>query len=117
VIHVTGMESVLAGFAKDRGRDRDRRGRGARGGGQAIKAAWQRNIEADGLVDTGRYLDSITVERDGMHVKVGSDVPYGPILEYGDSRQAAHPVGERAVDEHGEDAIGAVSSHLERVVR
>jgi hypothetical protein len=52
-----------------------------------------------------------------MHVKVGSDVPYGPILEYGDSRQAAHPVGERAVDEHGEDAIGAVSAHLERVVR
>jgi hypothetical protein len=42
----------------------------------------------------------------GRSVKVHSDVPYGPILEYGDSRQAAHPVGERAVDEHGKDAIG-----------
>jgi hypothetical protein len=44
-------------------------------------------------------------------------VPYGPILEYGDSRQAAHPVGERAVDEHGNDAIEAAAGRVARVVR
>jgi HK97 gp10 family phage protein len=117
VIHVTGLESVLAGFGRIEAEIEIAEAEGLEDAGEAVKAAWQRNIEAEGLVDTGRYLDSITVERDGMHVKVGSDVPYGPILEYGDSRQAAHPVGERAVDEHGEDAIGAVSAHLERVVR
>jgi phage gpG-like protein len=117
VIRVLGTGEVLGRLAALAGELEVARIEGLEDAGEAVKAAWQANIEAEGLVDTGRYLDSITVERDGMHVKVGSDVPYGPILEYGDSRQAAHPVGERAVDEHGEDAIGAVSAHLERVVR
>jgi hypothetical protein len=117
VIRVIGTGEVLGRLAALAGELEVARIEGLEDAGEAVKAAWQANIEADNLVLTGRYLDSIVVERDGASVKVHSDVPYGPILEYGDSRQAAHPVGERAVDEHGSDAIEAAAGRVARVVR
>jgi hypothetical protein len=117
VIRVIGTGEVLGRLAALAGELEVARIEGLEDAGEAVKAAWQANIEADNLVLTGRYLDSIVVERDGTSVKVHSDVPYGPILEYGDSRQAAHPVGERAVDEHGNDAIEAAAGRVARVVR
>ena len=46
-----------------------------------------------------------------------SDVPYSPILEHGDSRQAGHYVATRAAEEHNDEVVTAVGEPIERVLR
>lgn len=77
-----------------------------------ISQAWVQNIESDGLVLTGRYRDSISVAREAASAEVYTDVDYASILEYGDSRQAAHPVAQRALDEHAGEAIQGMAERL-----
>lgn len=86
-------------------------------GAQVLRDAWVDNITGEGLVLTGNYRDSVHVVKDGEEVAVTTDVPYAAILEYGDSRQAAHPVAERAFDEHHEQATKIVGQRVEEVVR
>lgn len=86
-------------------------------GAEVLRDAWVDNITGEGLVETGRYRDSVHVVRDGATVGVTTDVPYAAILEYGDSRQAAHPVAERAFDEHHDKATAIVGDRVRDVVR
>jgi hypothetical protein len=114
------LASVLAGLREGRSCEIEivRGATASRTLATRSRTAWQRNIEADGLVLTGRYLDSITVKRDGDARQGRSPTcPTAPILEHGDSRQAAHPVAERAFDEHKDDAIGRIAEHIAGVLR
>lgn len=79
---------------------------------EQIRRAWVENIESAGLVDTGRYRDSIGVVEDGGQVFVSTDVPYSRFLEYGTAYIAAHPVAERALEEDAAAAIDAAASSL-----
>lgn len=85
--------------------------------GEKVRDAWVQGIESEGLVKTGRYRDSIQVDVQGGDGTVGTDVPYAGILEYGDSRQAAHPVAQRALDEQGHEAIDAAAGVIREVLR
>lgn len=85
--------------------------------GEKIRDAWVQGIEAEGLVKTGRYRDSIQVDVHGADGTVGTDVPYAGILEYGDSRQAAHPVAQRALDERHGEAFAAAADVMREVFR
>ena len=42
-------------------------------------------------VDTGRLRSSITTERKGLTLSVGSNVKYAPFIEFGTRRMAAQP--------------------------
>lgn len=78
-----------------------------------LRDAWVANIESEGLVDTGRYRDSITVLPGELgQASVHTDVPYAPLLEHGTSRMAPHPVAERALEESGEGAVDAAGESL-----
>lgn len=77
-----------------------------------LRDAWVANIESEGLVDTGRYRDSITVIDHDGHLAAYTDVPYAPLLEHGTSRMGPHPVAERALDEDAEEATAAAGEKL-----
>jgi HK97 gp10 family phage protein len=79
---------------------------------EQIARAWVENIVSEGLVDTGRYRDSIGVVEDGGQVFVTTDVPYSRFLEYGTAYIAAHPVAERALEENADSAIDAAAASL-----
>ena len=114
---VLGLPGVLAGFTAAVGAIEAAEHEGQEAAAEVIRDAWRANIESEGLVLTGAYLDSITVGRDGDKVTVSSDVPYGPILEFGDSRQAAHPVAQRAAEEHAAEAFDVIGEHVTRAIR
>ena len=114
---LTGLESVLAGMAAAEEEIDHAAPEGMRLAGERIRTAWQDGIASEGLILTGRYHDSIAVRVEEKEVTVGTDVPYAPILEHGDSRQAAHPVAQRALEEQGEAGIGDVAEHLRTVLR
>ena len=49
-------------------------------------------MTAESIVDTGRLRASIaTRQTDQMSVETGTNVEYGPAVEYGTSRQPPHP--------------------------
>jgi hypothetical protein len=83
---------------------------------EEVKKAWVDNIVADDLVLTGHYRDSVHVESDGEIVAAVSDVYYGGILEYGDSRQEAHFPATRAAEENHETVLGAVHEKVEKTL-
>lgn len=92
-------------------------GEGLAEAAETIRAAWVSNIESEGLILTGHYRDSIRVEPDGHFTAVYTDVEYAGILEHGDSRQAAHPVAERAFDEHHDAALDTIGRRISAVTR
>lgn len=117
-IEVIGLSALLAGFGRKETEITVGMDGALEAGAEVIRAAWVNNIEADGLVLTGAYRDSVRVERSGEgEVAVRSDVPYGPILEFGDSRQAAHPVAQRAADEHHDAVLDAEANRMREVIR
>jgi phage gpG-like protein len=117
-MNLTGLDAVEAGMAAANEEIGERAlPMGLHTAGERIRTAWQENIVSEGLILTGRYHDSITVSVEENQVRVESDVPYAPILEHGDSRQAAHPVAQRALEETGEVAIEDVADHLRTVLR
>jgi HK97 gp10 family phage protein len=117
VIEVVGLPGLLAGFAAKAAEIKAAEQPAIAEGAELIREAWVANIESEGLVLTGAYRDSVHVEHEGAETVVKSDVHYAAILEYGDSRQAAHPVAERALEEHQDDAIERVATHLREVIR
>jgi HK97 gp10 family phage protein len=115
---VIGLEAVLANLARKGAEIEAVESEGLAQAAEEIKRAWVANIESEGLVLTGTYRDSVHVEVEGPHeAAVLSDVHYAGILEFGDSRQAAHPVAERAFDEHHGDAVESMGHRIETVVR
>ena len=76
-------------------------------------------------VDTGRYRSSwrFVLGRDsqGHYVDIGTDVKYGPYLEYGTSRMAARPHVRPAVNEERvgiqNDIAAALLAQLNQEVR
>lgn len=117
-IEVVGLTPLLANLARKQAEITAATDGTLTAGAQVVRDAWVNNIELEPLVLTGAYRDSITVEH-GTEGEVGvtSDVPYAGILEFGDSRQAAHPVAQRAADENHEAVIEAEASHLRGVIR
>lgn len=118
MIEVIGLQAVLAGLSAKGGELASGGTRDAvLAAADRLREAWVANIEAEGLVDTGRYRDSIEViEAQQGQAQVHTDVPYAPLLEHGTSRMGPHPVAERALDEQGEDAVTkageALGDHL-----
>lgn len=117
MIEVRGLAGALAGFGAAAKEIEVATHEGQMAGAEKVREAWVANIEADDLILTGRYRDSVHVEVDGEEVKVVSDVPYSPILEHGDSRQAGHYVATRAAEEHNDEVVTAVGEPIERVLR
>lgn len=109
---VLGLSELIANFGRVELELAVATERGVDAAADEISQAWVQNIEDEGLVLTGRYRDSISVDREGLDAEVYTDVDYASILEYGDSRQAAHPVAQRALDEHAGDAIDSLAERL-----
>jgi HK97 gp10 family phage protein len=114
---ISGLPELLANLARKGAEIEAASAEGLIVAGEEIRHAWVENIESEGLVLTGAYRDSVRVTADGDEAAVVSDVHYAGILEFGDSRQAAHPVAERAFDEHHDDATDAVGHRIEAVIR
>ena len=117
MIDVRGLAETLAGFGAAAKEIEVATHEGQLAGAEKVREAWVANIESEDLILTGRYRDSVHVEVDGEEVKVISDVPYSPILEHGDSRQAGHYVATRAAEEHDDEVTEAVGEPLERALR
>lgn len=68
----------------------------AHNGAQAVAKAIRGNIRSEGLIDTGRMLDSVTIQKKtdtstGTRYWVWPDVPYAKYQEYGTSGSTAAP--------------------------
>lgn len=116
-IVVIGLPTVLAGFARKEAEIAAGMEDALEAGARVVRDAWVQGIETDDLILTGDYRDSIRVQRDEGEVAVTSDVPYAPFLEFGTSRQAAHPVAQRAADEHHDAVLDAEAGKLREVIR
>lgn len=110
------MPTVLAGFAQALARLEAAGPVSREHAAAVIRDAWIGNIESEGLVLTGAYRDSIHVAETGEGTAVVSDVDYASILELGDSRQEAHPVAQRALEEHSESALDAAGHVIREVL-
>jgi len=115
-VTVLGLTELLANLERHREGISEASKSGLMEAADRIKDAWVNNIIADDLILTGHYRDSVRVTSDGEVVGVVSDVAYGGILEYGDSRQAAHYPATRAADEHHEEVLDAVHEHVGRAL-
>jgi HK97 gp10 family phage protein len=113
-IEVLGLQAALAGLS---GKGAELATEGTRdatlAAAEHLRQAWVENIEAEGLVETGRYRDSIEVIPGELgQASVHTDVPYAPLLEHGTAYMAPHPVAERALDESSEEAVVAASESM-----
>jgi len=90
---------------------------GLAAGAERIRDAWVANIESEGLVLTGHYRDSVRVVSEESVTAVVTDVDYARFLEFGTSYIEAHPVAERAFDEHADAALDAIADNVRRVLR
>lgn len=114
---VLGLGPLLANLSRIEGQIIAAQGEGLEEGAEVIRAAWVHNIESEGLVDTGHYRDSVHVVREGAEVGVVTDVEYARFLEFGTSKMEAHPVAERAFDEHSDKALDVVKDRIGAVIR
>jgi hypothetical protein len=112
VIDVIGLASVLAGLDGAVAEITGGMTEAEKAAGGELARAWVENVVSEGLVDTGRYRDSIGVVEDGGQVFVATNVPYSRFLEFGTAYIAAHPVAERALEEHADPAIDAAAASL-----
>ncbi len=94
--------------------------------GAILQSQWRDRISSSGLVDTGRYLESIAVtllhaDEKGAWVKVGTDnsvnigrrgMPYPVALEYGWENNEATPTGARAFAASRRQIVADVSSAI-----
>lgn len=113
-IDVVGLPAVLAGL---RGKVTELATDGTRdatlAAAEHLRAAWVANVESEGLVDTGRYRDSIAViPGEAGEASVHTDVPYAPLLEHGTAYMAPHPVAERALDEQSDEAVDMAAENM-----
>ena len=114
-----GLEALLANMARLGAQiEGPATAEGLMDAATAIKDAWVGDIEGDDLILTGHYRDSVTIHEHGPDlVSISSDVPYARFLEFGTSRQAAHYVATRSVDENHDAAVDAVRKRIEVVLR
>jgi hypothetical protein len=115
-VTVLGLPSLLASLTKRYTEIEAASKEGLMAGAEQVKEAWVANIVADDLVLTGHYRDSVHVETDGEVTAAVSDVAYGGVLEYGDSRQAAHFPATRAAEEHHADVLDAVHDKVSKAL-
>jgi HK97 gp10 family phage protein len=93
--------------------------------GSELERAIARGLEKVGLVaegyakrlcpvDTGRLRNSIThtVGGDEMAAYIGTDVEYGPHVEFGTSRSKARPFLRPAAHDHATQYRGILESEL-----
>ena len=96
--------------------------------GGIVQSKWRDNIADAGLVDTGRYLQSLEVVTSKrterlIQVAIQSDAhdeqgfPYPIVLEFGDSTVQAQPVGTRAFTQSRRRIVQNVSAELGRKVK
>lgn len=96
--------------------------------GQIVQGAWRDNILSEGLVKTGRYLESIEVQpldadAKRVRVEIGTSVlnergfPYPVVLEYGSSDIVATPVAMRAFDTSRRRVVKVVGTAIDRKVK
>jgi len=117
VIRLEGLTGVLESLAKHEEKVVGAGVAGVTLAAERVQEAWINNIIGDDLVLTGHYRDSIKVHPDGLEAIVRSDdTPYADILEFGDSRQAAHYPATRAADESHEEIINAVAETVGKVL-
>jgi hypothetical protein len=111
-VTVLGLNATLANLARKGAQIEGASKVGLVEGAERVREAWVANIVADDLVLTGHYRDSVHVETDGEIAAAVSDVAYGGILEYGDSRQVAHFPATRAAEEHHAEVLDAVGDKV-----
>jgi hypothetical protein len=111
-VTVLGLPSLLASLTKREAEIEEASKVGLVEGAERVKEAWVANIVSDDLILTGHYRDSVHVETDGEIAAAVSDVAYGGILEYGDSRQVAHFPATRAAEEHHAEVLDAVGDKV-----
>ena len=109
MIRLDGLSGVLESLAKHETSLVAAGAAGVAVAAEQVKNAWVTNIIQDDLVLTGHYRDSVHIVDEGLEANVVSEVPYARILEFGDSRQAAHYPATRAADESHEHVIDAVA--------
>ncbi len=114
---VLGLGELLAGFAASETEVIAATEEGTRRGAELVAEAWTQGIIDEPLVLTGAYEASIQVAQDGETATAYTDAPYANILEYGDSRQAAHPIAQRSADENGDAVTGAVADQMREALR
>ena len=116
MIRLEGLLGVVESLAKHEIKLEAAGAAGMAVAAEQVKNAWVTNIIEDELVLTGRYRDSVHIVDEGLEAHVVSEVPYAPILEFGDSRQAAHYPATRAADESHEHVIDAVAESVGKVL-
>lgn len=63
---------------------------------------WVMRIKKAKLIDTGRFMNSVTYNSDNEQVVVGNPVEYASFLENGTSRMRARPTLKPAIMENRE---------------
>lgn len=69
----------------------------------AIGAAAEGHAKALTPVDTGRLRNSIAHTADSEAAYIGTNVHYGPYVEYGTVHNKAHHMLKKAATEHGDE--------------
>jgi phage gpG-like protein len=116
-VTVLGLPIVLANINRIAGQIVESADDGLEDAGELIRKAWVANIEAEGLVLTGAYRDSITVAMEDGQAVVYTDLDYPGVLEFGDSRIPPHPVAERAADENHDGVLDRVRDAVAGAIR
>jgi len=116
VIRLEGLGGVLESLAKHETKLAAAGAAGVAVAAEHVRERWVTNIIDDGLVLTGRYRDSVRVVDDGLEAQVVSEVPYAPILEFGDSRQEGHFPATKAADESHEGITDAMAETIGRAL-
>lgn len=78
----------------------------------AIGAAAEGHAKALTPVDTGRLKNSISHAADSDAAYIGTNVEYGPYVEYGTSRMAGHHMLKQAATGHGSEYAAIAKAAL-----
>ncbi len=70
---------------------------------EAIGARAETHAKANTPVDTGNLRNSMAHAVSGDSAYIGTNVEYGPYVEFGTSHNKAHHMLKKAATEHGEE--------------
>lgn len=85
--------------------------------GQVVLTNAQRNLRANGSVQTGNLRSSLTYKVKGDVVSVGTNVSYAPYVEYGTYKSAAKPYLRPALDQNRRELVGRWRSLFRKTFR
>ena len=81
--------------------------------GKFAETAAKLNLErSPRRVDTGTLRDSITSTTDGMYAYVGTNIEYGPYVEFGTVKMAPNKFLRRAVKENIDEYVRIIENAL-----